>query len=412
MIRRKPTINDYVYAILNRDNGDLYSDVLGRYDITADQFGGAVNRILENYVQLAARELCPILEAIAKNPERRKELFNMGEEFVKQQYDRMYGKIPGETQTRFYKGTFFHSENIDTLVYYALTFHNRALTSTNRKKAVRGIKNLPHSLAKYLQHIKLAGLMSAFEKGEKGPWAVLEIFDKVYQRKVGDKSLFDLTQKEHLHRWGDNLKASNSYWQNSANVEEAVYHILTENNPVLASSNREKVIKSIKCLPSNLVYYLYDIGLSGLMANAFVKGKMCSPLAVLEVFDRAYRNKTGDKSLFDLTQKEHLHRWGDKFQLPHFYWRNEDNKEEAVYHILTENHPLLAYTNRRKVIEGIKNLPSGLSDYFYRLFSNLMNTFEKGEEGSPLAVLKIFDKVYQRKAGDKSLFDKTQDCYL
>ena len=41
-----------------------------------------------------------------------------------------------------------------------------------------------------------------------------------------------------------------------------------------------------------------------------------------------------------------------------------------------------------------------------------MNTFEKGKQGSPLTVLKVFDRVYQRKTGDSSLFDKTQKYYL
>jgi len=128
----------------------------------------------------------------------------------------------------------------------------------------------------------------------------------VYQRKTGDVSLFELSQEEHVHKWGDNLHAPKSYWQNQANVEEAVYHTLTENCPELASQNRKKVIEGIKGLPSNLQDYLHSIGLSGLMMNAFEKGKEDSPLAVLEVFDGMYQRKTGDVSLFDKTQGDYI----------------------------------------------------------------------------------------------------------
>jgi len=149
--------------------------------------------------------------------------------------------------------------------------------------------------------------MNTFEKGKQGsPLTVLKVFDRVYQRKTGDSSLFDLSQQHHLHKWGDNFRAPCSYWQNSSNVEEAVYHTLTENNPQLASIDREDVIGSIKNLPPNLQDYLSNIGLLGLMTASFAKGKRGSPLVVLEVFDGVYQRKTGDSSLFDKTQKYYL----------------------------------------------------------------------------------------------------------
>jgi hypothetical protein len=42
----------------------------------------------------------------------------------------------------------------------------------------------------------------------------------------------------------------------------------------------------------------------------------------------------------------------------------------------------------------------------------MISAFKKGEQDSPLAVLKIFNKVYQEKTQEASLFDKTQKIYL
>ena len=42
----------------------------------------------------------------------------------------------------------------------------------------------------------------------------------------------------------------------------------------------------------------------------------------------------------------------------------------------------------------------------------MSSDFEEGKQGSALAVLKVFDRVYQRITGDVSLFDKLQPSYL
>ena len=217
-----------------------------------------------------------------------------------------------------------------------------------------------------------------------------------------------------MHEWGDKFHAPHSYWAKQINVETAVYHTLSENNPQLKSQDRVDVISAIKSLPINLADYLHGIGLGGLMMNAFPKGEIGSPLAVLKVFDRAYQQKTGDKSLFDLSEELHLHEWGDKFNAPNSYWAKQINVETAVYHILTENNPQLSSQDRVDVISAIKSLPTNLTDYLsdIGLVGLMSQAFPKGETNSPLAVLKVFDRAYQQKTGDNSLFDKTQQSYL
>ena len=199
-----------------------------------------------------------------------------------------------------------------------------------------------------------------------------------------------------------------------ANIQALVYYILTTAHPELASKNRKEVIEGIKGLPKNLEDYFSAIKLGGWMIGDYGKKERCSPLAVLKAFDKEYQRRTNCASLFDLTQNAHLHEWGDEFRAPRSYWHDEKNVEKAVYHTLTENHPELASTNREEVIEGIKRLTTNLADYFYSigLRGLKFNAFNKKERGSPLAVLKVFDKVYQRITTDTSLFDAGQKCYL
>ena len=407
-MKRKISLDDRISAIIDRDSGIPYTEVLEKYDITPGQFFRAVRRDIGTLTELTTGETKQTLQQISSNRDRERELFNMGEEFVKEQYCR----VMEGAQACLYWGTFVHPENVNALVYHALTSKHLKLASNNRQTVVEGIKNLPFNLKDHFHSLGLNGLMiHAFEKGKQGsPLAVLEVFDRAYRRKTEDVSLFDLTQKDHLHKWGDNFNAPRSYWQNPANVEEAIYHTLTENHPELASQGREEVVQGIKNLPRDLFNYFRSLGLGGLMAKAFEKGKQNSPLAVLEVFDRVYQKNNNDASLFDLTQKKHLHKWDFT---PQSYWKKPAHVEEAIYHTLTENRSELASQDRREVIQGIKNLPRDLLNYFHNLGLNgLMGAFEKGKQGSPLAVLEVFDRAYQRETRNPSLFDKSQDDYL
>ena len=138
MPKRKPTIDDFIEAIIARDEGMPYPEVLETFELTPNQFARAAKEhgSFIHFIEGRGRK---VLEALSSDPKRRRELFNMGEEFVKQQYDRIQGKIPGEKQSIFHEGTLVHPENINALVYYALRFHNQELISDERiKKATMG----------------------------------------------------------------------------------------------------------------------------------------------------------------------------------------------------------------------------------------------------------------------------------
>jgi len=412
-------IEDRIAAILDRDRGVPYTRVLEKYDLTPNQFSRAINRNLSYLIQNAPGNDKKVLEDIAKDEDKKRELFIMEDEFLQQQYLRIQGKITGEKQNKFHDGTLKHSKNIENIIYFALTYNNPKLASKNREEVIQEIKNLNVNLQNYFHNIGLSGVMTnGFEEGEQdSPLAVIKVFNKLYQEKTGDVSLFDLSQKIHLHEWDIGYHAPNKYWNDPDNVKKAMYHIFSEQNPDLVSKNRKKVIKGINKLPSKLWKYFCSIGLIGPMSKTYLEGKNRSPFAMIKVLDSIYREKTGDVSLFDLNHEIHLHEWETGYHVPHSYWRNKKNVEKAIYHILTEHHPALKSENRIEIIEEIKKSPTNLSEYFQsiglgRLGKIMSKGFGNEEQYSPMAVLKVFDKIYQEKTGDVSLFDTKQKYYI
>jgi hypothetical protein len=411
---RRRNVEGCVNAILERENGVEYTRALDRNDITPLQFFSAVKPGLKKIIKLTSGRTRKTLEEIAADEERKRELFRMEPEFLAEQYDAV---MAGE-QARLYNGTLLHPDNIEELVYYALAKNRPSLASRKRANVVAGIKRLPHNLELYFQDIGLGGVMQqmprVFGEGRfTSPHFVLEIFDRAYQRKRKDKSLFDLKQKHHLHRWGDNIIAPHKYWQDPINVEGAIYHVLAEKRHSLASKNRKKVIEGIKGMPACLRDYFISLGLGGLMEAAFKGGEKGSPLAVLKAFDRAYMRNTGDrKSLFDLRQRHHLHEWGDNFEAPQSYWKKYSNVETAIYHTLTERRPSLASMDRLKVIHAVRSLPKNLRYYFMSIpgMGSIMLNGLRKRDSAPEA-LRIYARAYRKDTGNYSLFAKRDgDC--
>lgn len=318
MKQRIPKWNDYVNAIIDRDKNVIpYSEIEEKYEIKPHQFFKAVFtpihffkgvKKLSDLVSDSEEGYRQILEAIDSDTARKIELFRMGELFVAEQYNKTLRRMPGETQKILYPGTLMQQDNRGFLVYHAITSANPTLKSRiedkDRSGVISEIRGLPHYLRDYFQcNLALGGVMNKFEKGKKNSaLGVLELFDTLYQQKTGDASLFDLYHKEHLHKWSENFKAPRHYWQNPANVEEAVYHTLTEKHPELLSDDRKVVVTGILSFPDDLSAHFSTLGLCGLLKSALNH----SPQAVLEVFDRVYRRVTEDISLFDRRRTYHI----------------------------------------------------------------------------------------------------------
>jgi len=408
---KKSDLEIRISALLDRDSGTSYPEVLETHDLSPGQFSVAVTKYLTQLIQSASDSEEQVLLEIDSDERRKAELFRMGEGFIGDQYRRIIGDIAGESQRSFYLGTFAHPENAEFVAFTALAHHNPKLSSENRSEVVQELRNLPVDLGSYFDTISLMGLMS--NVFEDSPLSVLKAFDRVYQRKTGNKSVFDLRLRHHVHEW-EVGGAPRNYWQDANNRERAAYHLLIEKHPELSSRDREEVVEVINSLPSNLQVYLHSIGLSGVMHYGFKGSESNSPLALLKFFDRIYQKKTGNGSLFDLRHEHHVHEWEVAGHTSNYYWQDSRNVERVVYHTLIEHNPNLAAKNREKVVEGIKSLPSDLHDYLQGigLSALLSNALSEGDYQSPLTVLKVFDRVYQRKTGDVSLFDLEQEVHL
>ncbi|MEK6926554.1 MAG: hypothetical protein AABW50_04725 [Nanoarchaeota archaeon] len=308
-------------------------------------------------------------------------------------------------------------DNVEQAVYHTLTEFDSRLKLGDRRQVIEAIKKLPSKRESFFREVGLGGILHISKKKRRtktsSPFTVLYYFDKIRQRITGDTSLFDLEQEIHLHEWRAGGCAPQRYWKNRKNVRRAIYHVLTEEHPSLKSESRKEVVRTIEQLPSNLRNYFEKLGLGGLMENAFKMGKKQSPLSVLKEFDREYQQTTKEPSLFDLSQRIHLHEWEIGGNAPQRYWENRKNVRRAVYHTLTEEHIFLGSNDREKVVMAIRQLPPNLSNYFREKgLYGLMQSKSQGNLNSPLKILKIFDEEYQQRTREVSLFDRGQKNYI
>lgn len=273
-----------------------YSQALRVHGVSPDSYARFINLNPKAIVNAAPPESRLVLGQILSD-DHKFQLFKMEEWFIQQQYDRVFGRIPGQKQDRFYQGTFLHPENLEVIAYYALTVNNPMMKSADREKIIQSIMELPKDAYYYFRRIGLSRLMYLERGSAQGsPLSVWELFDSRYTKETGDKSLFDLTQPVHLHKWGTPVSAPRSYWNNPDNVAEAIYHSLTENDKRLESMDRATVVAGIQNLPARLHKYFRQLGLGGLMNHGVQGDQKNSSLEILNIFDRAYMEKSKDPS--------------------------------------------------------------------------------------------------------------------
>ena len=403
------TLETKIEIILDRDRGVPYESVLDRYDITHQKFSRIV-KALPYLITQSRGKMRALLKKIHGDTQRRENLFFMGEECIKNQYARI---ISGK-QLRFYHGIYNNYENIKNLVYHGLIFHHNTLGFKSRTWVVKAIQGLPRKLYEYLRSIRLTGIItSELIKEPSCVLAVIKLFDQVFQEKTGRASLFNRSQKHHLHEWEIAPRVPPGYWNDTEHVEDAVYHVLGEYSTGLQSENRKKVIDALNRLPKVKKGLLRRLGFGSLMICALPKGKMESPLEVIMIFDRAYCRRTGDASLFDLSKKHHLHEWELSAGDPHRYWENKERVKQALLHILMSVDPVFRSRSRKKLVRAIQNLhfPT-LRKRTGRILVRLMHSFKKGEMESPLKAVKLFDAVYQEQTGRASLFDLSEKYHI
>lgn len=148
-LQERQALEQRIDAIIDRYNGVPYAHVLERRGLTPNQFYIAATHKLHDLMVYASEEKREVLEKILADDEKYRELFRMEEDFIRDQYLRVIGKLPwpqGPKQRRLPEGIFVHPENLELLAYCALTYHNPKLSSDKRAEVIQGVKELPADL--------------------------------------------------------------------------------------------------------------------------------------------------------------------------------------------------------------------------------------------------------------------------
>ena len=82
-------IQPYISVIIDRDSGIPYPVVIDKHGITPNQFYRGVNEVFGSLDLIVEGAIRQELSAIKSDTKRQQELFNMGEESIQEQYDRI-----------------------------------------------------------------------------------------------------------------------------------------------------------------------------------------------------------------------------------------------------------------------------------------------------------------------------------
>jgi len=277
------------------------------------------------YEEIARRvspEAPDIIEMIVADEGLFKDMFDMGEKFIREQYDAL---LSGEQEV-FYSGTLQHKQNLRDIVYYAFIKEHKDIDTWikaasacedldskkyARNKLINSITKMTeeHSdLKQYFISLRLGGLMSHEYKSTEDPnyivLCVITLFDEIYMQKTGDVSLFDLTHESHLHVWDPFVAPGGEYWFSEENRINAIYHCVTELSQNTAHEDRDTAIDTFLQLPSSWKTTIVDVGLSGIFNDR--DGELLSNIDFFRYFDIKYKQITDNPGLFDPNQQRYL----------------------------------------------------------------------------------------------------------
>jgi hypothetical protein len=277
-----------------------------------------------NVAALESNEAPEILELILSDDVSFNEMFNMGERFIREQYENIFSAE--NEQSQFYSGTLQHRQNLRETVYYGIirnyrqidTFVRQSQRSLDpdikdycRKIVINSIILMceEHTdLQNYFKRIHFGGIMSQQFPDENDQnriiMEIMTVFDEMYVQKTGDKSLFDLSENMHLHYWTPFVAPMN-YWSDESNIENAIYHSVTELYVNTGHEDRQVAMQAFLDLSRGWKdSKIKEMGLDGLFNTR--NEIRFTVTEFFNYFDKRYISLTGNKGLFDKTQNEYL----------------------------------------------------------------------------------------------------------
>jgi len=271
------------------------------------------------------------------------------------------------------------------------------------------------------------------------------LFDEERRRSIFVMDEPYIAEQYGLLAEGSARTLPNGMFLHDSNIELLIYQGLAYNNPQLASGDRPIVVTRLGEITINFQQYLKEIKLGRIMSVS-KNGKSRTHLDILKSYDRQFRNRFKQPSVFDLRMNPHLHEWGEtsvngsaRRKASNGYFRRGGRKclkaRKAVYHTLTEEYPALSlerikthprsseiiyvngvetpvYKKRDEVISVFENMEEGISKAFRNLgFQGLMDAI-KGQKCYSKKILDIYDRMYQKATGDASIMNPESGRYL
>jgi len=391
VLQRKRKAIDVVMAKHRNPNLAL-SHILESAHLTPGYFYNAVlnpDRLIEDAPQDKVRNL----QSILTDTNNSKGVLRMDFDFLKRQYH----DIQSGRAKKYVQGTLNNQENVEDLIYIAITSKTPYLNSDDRRKVVEGISKLKTRMSKYLKDTGVLKIYTAWKKRYYGKESsqrdvsVMELFDNARRRIKEDRSLFDLAEPQHANLWQFWYGVRKSYWDDAERASSTAFEVLSNHNARLRL-RREIVIEELKKI-ENPKQLFRELGLADLMKEGYEGRYKGSELAVLAAFDDGYRDSTGNIRLFGWNVNPHLHEWD--FRVPLGYWNILTNRQRAVYHGLVEYDSGFGSRDASESVQAFRRAKSKGS--LKKLFVELGLAGLRAEIGSNYEMFRLYDNERKQR---------------
>lgn len=307
-------VNQIIEIILDKQNGISFQKLFTKYDLNSYSFSYLVHYRIDdciNYINNQRyRKNLSLFKMIQRQLKQKKEseyfvdmpIFDIEESLLKTNFE----KTLHMNRSYSFRGMYSSFRNLYLICYIALCREHKQLCVKKRKKVIDYLlsDSFPSDIYDHFRNIGLTGLMKCIKLPDmKNTEMVLHFFDKGYQLKTEDTSLFNEKEETHLHLWDVCKKLPDKFWQEASNQKSAIKHILTESEFPVKSKNRNRYCKFILSIPHNKIrMFLKSFHIGGLL-KYLTKQRENVYLFLIKQIDALYQEQTGQVSLFDQSRK-------------------------------------------------------------------------------------------------------------